>query len=159
MEKIDETTTDWTHIIKLNPNSKNINLRFLVLDIKQSRHVFSKSTGKENELLECIVGDCSGIITLVLWNDDIDSIKIHHTYSLRNGRINLYDECMTLSKGSIGQIQEFENPIEDVDKTVDMSKPFMGYPKRKPKPRSLTGRSFDGRAGRNIRRFCGRKSF
>ncbi len=156
---MEKTVADWTEIANLTPNSKNINLRFLVIDMKQPRRTFSKRTGKENELVECTVADSSAKISLVLWNDDIDSIEPQHTYDMRNGCINLYDECMTLTKGHHGEISESKIKIEKINDEIDMSKPFMGRLKRKSKRRSSTGRSFDGAAGRDIPKYCGRKSF
>ena len=151
--------SEWKDIATLTPSSRGINLRFFVMDLKQPRRVFSKRTGKENELLECLVGDPSGKITLVLWNEDVDLVKLHQTYELRNGCVNLYDECMTLSKGRFGQISKSEVKILETKDEVDMSKPFMGRKRRKLKSRSPTGRTLDGAAGREIRKFCGRKSF
>ena len=159
MAVTDQATIEWTHIADLIPTSKGINIRFRVIDVKQPRHIFSKTTSRESQLIECIVGDSTGIINLTLWNDDIDLLELHCTFELRNGHINIYDECMTLTKGRAGVIQKCEIKIEVVNQNTDMSRPFMGKPKRKQKPRSPTGRTFDGSAGREIRKFCGRKSF
>jgi len=151
--------SEWRDIATLTPSSRGINLRFFVMDMKHPRRIFSKRTGKENELLECIVGDSSGKITLVLWNEDVDSVKLHQTYELRNGCVNLYDECMTLSQGRLGQISESEVMIKETNNEIDMSRPFMGKKRRKTRSRSPTGRTFDGATGTKIRKFCGRKSF
>ncbi|TFG32750.1 hypothetical protein EU527_09470 [Candidatus Thorarchaeota archaeon] len=159
MTKADNTMIVWSYISELSPDSRNINLRFKVLEIGETRQVFSKTTGREIELVESIIGDSTGKIILVLWNDDIDSIKRYHTYILMNGKINLYDESMTLSKGRNGEIRLSETTIDYVNEEVNMSKPFIGRPKRKSRSRTMSGRSFDGTAGREIRKFCGRKSF
>lgn len=159
MTHTEDIGTVWTHIAALSPSSKNINLRFFVLDMKQSRRVFSKRTGKENEIAECLVGDSTGRINLIIWNNDIDLIKPQRTYTLLNGHVNLYDECMSLGKGPWGDIKESEVPIVNVNEAIDMSRPFMGNQMKKTRPRSLTGRPLDGTAGREIQKFCGRKSF
>ena len=156
---MEQVKLDWKLIADLTPNSDNINLRFLVMDMKQPRRVFSKITGKESELVECMIGDSSGKITLVLWNEDVDLLELRNTYELRNGYINLYDECMSLSKGRHGKIAKSDTLIEEINDDNDMSRPFMGRPRRKLKKHSKTGRTFDGAAGREIRKFCGRKSF
>ena len=116
-------------------------------------------SGRKFEIADCIVGDQTAIINLTLWNEDIDVIEECRTYTLLNGLINVYDECMFLTRGKRGELIESIIPIENVNDQVDMSRPFMWKPKRKEKPRSPTGRSFQGTAGREAKGYCARKSF
>ncbi len=98
-------------------------------------------------------------MNLTLWSEDIDNIEPNRTYELLNGYINLFDECMTLSRGRRGELVESTISIIEVNEQLDMSRPFMGKPKRRKKPKSATGRSFRGSAGREERGYCSRKSF
>ncbi len=98
-------------------------------------------------------------MNLTLWSEDIDNIEPNRTYELLNGYIKLFDECMTLSRGRRGELVESTISIIEVNEQLDMSRPFMGKPKRRKKPKSATGRSFRGSAGREERGYCSRKSF
>lgn len=146
-------------IEQLIQESRGFNVRFKVLKKGKTRIVTNRITGRKHEISDCIIGDSSAIMNLTLWNEDIDTIEPSRTYELLNGYINLYDECMTLSRGRLGELSESNIPINDVNEQIDMSRPFMGKPKRRKKPRSPTGRSFRGSAGREAKGYCSRKSF
>jgi len=150
---------DWKLIAQFTQESRQVNVRFRVLKISKIRIVTERNSGRKHEISDYIIGDSSAIMNLTLWNEDIDSIKLDQTYEILNGYINLFDECMTLSRGRRGELSESNIPIIDVNEQVDMSRPFMGKPKRRKKPRSPTGRSFRGTAGREAKGFCSRKSF
>jgi ssDNA-binding replication factor A large subunit len=150
---------EWVSISKLTVESRAVNVRFSVIKKGTPRQVTARATGRAHLINEVVVGDESAIITLTLWNDDIDEIELGKTYELLNGYISMYDECMSLSKGRWGSIRGSESSIAQVDGTIDMSRPFMGRPKRKKKKRSLTGRSFQGTPGRESKGYCSRKGF
>jgi ssDNA-binding replication factor A large subunit len=150
---------DWTLIAELTVESRAVNVRFSVIKKGAQRQVTQRATGKPHLITECVVGDESAIITLTLWNEDIDEIDNGQTYELLNGYVSIYDECMSLSKGRWGSIRIASNAITKVDGTIDMSRPFMGRPKRRKQKRSPTGRSFQGTPGRESKGYCSRKGF
>jgi len=152
-------STDWTLIEQFTQESRCVNVRFKVLKKGKTRVVSERASGRKHEISECIIGDSSAIVNLTLWNEDIDIVEPDRTYELLNGYINLYEECMILSRGRRGVLAESDISINDVNEQIDMSRPFMGKPKRRKKPRSLTGRSFRGTEGREARGYCSRKSF
>ena len=158
-ESIEIQDEDWTPISKLTVESRAVNVRFSVVKTGPSRQVTARATGKPYLITECLVGDESAIITLTLWNEDIDEIETGKTYELVNGYINFYDESMSLSKGRWGIIRATSLDIAQVDGTINMSRPFMGRPKRKKQKRSPTGRSFQGTPGRESKGYCSRKGF
>jgi len=150
---------DWTLIADLTETTQGVNTRFKVLKKCKTRIVTQKVSGRKFEIATCIVGDHTAIIDLTLWNDDIDVIDEGKTYTLLNGTISVYDECISLTRGRRGEFIESLVQIEKLNEQVDMSRPFMGRLKRKSKSRSSTGRTLDGEADRQVRKFCGRKSF
>ena len=150
---------DWTPIAQFTREIRKVNVRFNVIKKGKTRIVTQRSVGRKHEISDCIVGDSTAIVNLTLWNEAIDAIEQGHTYELLNGYINLYDECMILSKGRNGTIVESAVPIITVNGQIDMSRPFMGKPKRRKKPRSAAGRSLSGAVGRETKGFCSRKSF
>ena len=158
-ESIEAQEEDWTPISKLTVESRAVNVRFSVVKKGTQRQVTARATGKPHLITECVVGDESAIIALTLWNDDIDEIETGKSYELLNGYISLYDESMNLSKGRWGIIQGASSKIVQVNGTIDMSRPFMGRPKRRKQKRSPTGRSFQGTQGRESKGYCSRKGF
>ena len=150
---------DWSPISTLTVESGAVNVRFSVVKKGTTRQVTARATGKPHLINECVVGDESAIITLTLWNEDIDEIETGKTYELLNGYISIYDECMSLSKGRWGTVRVAPLDIVQVDGTKNMSRPFMGRPKRRKYKRSPTGRSFQGTPGRESKGYCSRKGF
>jgi hypothetical protein len=134
-------------------------VRFKVLEIEEPRRVTSRSTGRHHQIANCVVGDESAVITLTLWNYDIDEIEVGKVFELLNGYINVYDESMHLGRGRWGGLREATSDIVEVNTGLDMSRPFMGRPKRRTRKRSQTGRTFSGSAGRESRGYPARKGF
>ncbi len=149
----------WTPIAQFTREIRKVNVRFNVIKKGKTRIVTQRSTGRKHEISDCIVGDSTAIVNLTLWNEDIDTIEQGKTYELQNGYINLFDECMILSKGRRGSLVESVITITTVNGKIDMSRPFMGKPKKRKRQRSSTGRSLSGAVGRETKGFCSRKSF
>ena len=154
-----KTSVEWTKIAQLTEKTRNVHVHFRVLKKSKTRTVTQRISGTKFEIAECMVGDETAIVNLTLWNEDIDVIEEGRSYTLLSGSINIYDECMSLTRGRRGELIESLIPVEDVNDQIDMSRPFMGKPKRKKKPRSPTGRSFRGTVGREAKGYCARKSF
>ena len=149
----------WTSISELTIESRAVNVRFRVLEKEKSRKVIARSTGRLHHVVNCIVGDASAVITLTLWNDDIDDIEVDKTYELENGFVNIYDECMNLGRGRWGEFKQVNGNISKINQEVNMSRPFMGRPQRRRRERSPTGRTFSGTSGRESRGYPSRKGF
>ncbi|MFW9808476.1 MAG: hypothetical protein ACFFE6_03755 [Candidatus Thorarchaeota archaeon] len=149
----------WTAISDLTTESRDVNVKFKILEKESSRRVIARNTGRSHLVCNCLVGDATAVISLTLWNEDIDLVDISKTYALVNGRINIYDECMNLGMGRWGEIREVEQEFVTINQEFNMSRPFMGIPHRRRKVRSQTGRTFSGTAGRESRGYPARKSF
>ena len=156
----EEQIIHWTLISNLTVESRSVNVRFKALEIEDSRRVTSRSTGRLHQVANCVVGDQSAVITLTLWNDYIDEIEVDKIFELVNGYVNVYDECMHLGIGRWGELRETDSKIVEVNRSLDMSRPFMGIPRsRRRRERSPTGRTFSGTAGRESRGYPARKGF
>ena len=148
-----------TDIAEITPESGHISVRFRVLSMEEPRTVTSRKWGTKHLLTEAVVGDSTGIVTLTLWNLERDYIEVGGTYLLRGGRVTMYDECMQLALGRQGEIAQSEYPIESINESMDVSRPFMGLAPRRKRPRSKRGRSFRGDPGREGKGYCTWKSF
>jgi hypothetical protein len=153
-----DSQTAWTDIVHLTPESQGVNVRFKVFKKEASRRVTSKSSGRQYDIVDCIVVDSTARINLILWNEDIDLVEKNNSYCLLNGLITVYDECMSLSKGRNGVIKISNTSFEQKEEVVDMSRPFM-WKSKKHKSRPTTGRTLNGTSGREVRRYSSRKSF
>ena len=152
-------TAHVTDISEITPECGPITVMFRVLSMEEPRTITSRKWGTKHLLTEAVVGDSTGVITLTLWNLDREYVEVGGTYLLQGGRVTVYDECMQLSKGHQGQIVHSEIPVESVNESVDMSKPFMGRTPRRKRPRTKRGRSFRGDPGREGKGYCTWKSF
>ena len=146
-------------IAQLKPMLRPSVVAFRVLDISEPRNVRVKRTGLIHRVAEATIADSTGRITLTLWDSDIDEVAIGKAYLLRNGRINLRDECMSLARGFSGEFVLAPEPIAQVSDSPDMSRPFAGATIKRRRDESGTGRNFQGRMGREARGFCSKKSF
>lgn len=152
------TKTVWTDIVHLTPECRQVNVRFRVVKKGVARRVTSKSSGRQYEVSDCVVVDSTARINLTLWNEDVDRISQDYSYCLMSGHINILDECMSLSAGHCGKIVESDVLIENTDDKFDMSRPFMGRPKRR-RSRFTTSRVLQGTIGREAGGYPSRKSF
>lgn len=150
---------NWTSISELTVESRSINVRFKILEKENPRQVIARSTGRSHHVSNCVVGDATAIITLTLWNEDIDEVEVGRTYNLINGYVNIYDECMNLGRGRWGEFRQANEDFLKINQEVDMSRPFMGRPARRRRERAPTGRTFSGTAGRESSGYPSRKSF
>jgi ssDNA-binding replication factor A large subunit len=152
------TMADWTDIVHLTPECRQVNVRFSIIKKGVARRVTSKSSGRQHEVSDCIVADSTARINLTLWNEDVDRVSQNRSYCLMNGYVNTQYECMSLSTGHHGRIVESDVQIEITNDKIDMSRPFMGRPKR-PRPRFTTSRVLQGTIGREAGGYPSRKSF
>jgi replication factor A1 len=137
--------------------SKNVHVYFKVLVISEERTVRTKSSGRQHRVAEAVVGDSSGIITLIIWDSWIEVLQVGRSYSLEGGYVSVYDGSIRLNIGRNGEVYKLEKSIEPVNESINMSKPSLE--KKKPRRRSRTGRSLWGKSGREGRGYAARKEF
>ncbi|MCS7105167.1 MAG: hypothetical protein NZ954_06340 [Thermofilaceae archaeon] len=85
--------------------------------------VFSRKDGSQHRVAEALVGDETGTVLFSLWDNDIDKVKelIGSTITVRNGFVTLYKGSMRLALGRFGSIEESDEEIEEVEKSVNVS--------------------------------------
>ena len=157
--KVVEAANRRTLIADLTPRSRVELVRFKVLEVESQREVTVKSTGRMHRVAEIKVADESAVVLLTVWDNDIESIEIGKIYVIRNGYVNEFNHRMRLTRGRFGEMQPSEAPIETVNDSHDMSRPFAGRKPKKKRERSDTGRTFRGTQRRESRGYCSWKSF
>jgi len=148
-----------TLIADLTPRSRVELVRFKVLEVESQREVIVKSTGRMHRVAELQVADESARILLTIWDNDIESIETGKSYVIRNGYVNEFSHRMKLTRGRFGEILPSESPIEAVNGSRDMSKPFASKKPKKKRERSDTGRTFRGSQKRESKGYIVSKSF
>ena len=146
-------------IVSLTPKSVAVDVVFKIIHLEKKRVVKARSSSRLHYVADAIVADSSAKITLTLWNEDTDALATGRTYLLKGGYISVYDRCMRLTRGRAGEFLPADIDIENVNYSVDMSRPFAGEKPSRRKHRSTTGRTFHGSPRRESRGYCGRKEF
>ena len=117
-------------IAELRPSMKSLNITFKVVEKGEAREVTSRRDGESHRVLDAIAGDSSGIVTLALWDDMIDTLSVDKTYRLENGYTSLFQGHLRLNIGRYGKIEEAETPISEVDTENDLSAAEHERPRR-----------------------------
>ncbi len=146
-------------ISELKPRMDHFELHFRVVSIQTPREVFSRKMERKLQVAEAIVGDSTGTIALILWNDDIDLLQVGETYLLKEGYVTIFEECMQLCIGRNGLVTSSDTPIDEVDKSNNMSRPFASHTRSKARRKSKTGKSLNGAQGREAKGYCTWKGF
>ncbi|MBI4151645.1 hypothetical protein HY496_01630 [Candidatus Woesearchaeota archaeon] len=71
---------------------------------KESPRTFEKF-GKKGKVCNATLHDKSGEITLTLWNDDVEAVKVGDKVHLQNGWCSEYKGSKQLSTGKFGKIE------------------------------------------------------
>jgi replication factor A1 len=125
-------SSEETHDVKIEnvkPLEKRLNVVFKVTGKNDEREI-NKRTGETHRVCDFTVADETGIITLTLWNEDIDAMKEELVYKLSNGFANVFQNSLRLSKGKFGNIAEDSTVFEDINSENDRSAAHVDDPRR-----------------------------
>jgi len=88
----------------LKPGMSHVNISVKVLNTSESRQVVT-SAGVDHEILELEVGDKSGPIKLVLWDEKIiPDLKKGDTVKIENGFVTSFKGIWRINVGRYGNI-------------------------------------------------------
>jgi len=88
----------------LKPGMSRIGITVAVLGVSESKHVVT-SGGVDHEILELEVGDKSGSIRLVLWDEKILSgLKEGDTVKIENGFVSSFKGVWRINVGRYGTV-------------------------------------------------------
>lgn len=94
------------NINEIQPNKGNIDIIATLIE-KQSPRTFEKF-GKSGRVCNAKLQDESGVISLTLWNDDIDTVNQGDKIHLTNGWCSEFRAEKQLSAGKFGKIEIIE---------------------------------------------------
>ncbi|MFX1451372.1 MAG: OB-fold nucleic acid binding domain-containing protein [Promethearchaeota archaeon] len=119
-EKIlNKSDFDELEIIKikdLNPTSKKVNLIGRCIEMGEIRQ-----TKNDNRVMDALLADETGCVTLTIWNEDIDKMKEGESYLIHNGYMSSFREKLSLNIGKYGKFTISEEKIKEVNKENNIS--------------------------------------
>ena len=87
----------------LKPGMNHVSMRVRVLNISEPKQI-TTSLGVEHEILEAEVGDETGSIALVLWDEKIIPIKVGDTLQIENGFVTSFKGEWRVNVGRYGEV-------------------------------------------------------
>ena len=81
----------------------HVNIRVRVLSVSGPTQI-TTGTGIEHEILEAKVGDETGSITLVLWDEKIIPIKVGDALQIENGFMTSFKGEWRINVGKYGKV-------------------------------------------------------
>lgn len=93
------------NISELKPGMDHVNLRVEVLNVSEPKQIIT-GTSIKHDILEIEVGDETGSIMLVLWNEKILPIKTGDTLQIENGFVSSFKGKWRINIGKYGDIKK-----------------------------------------------------
>jgi len=90
----------------LKPGMSHVNIAVKVLEVSESKQMVT-SAGIEHEILELNVGDKSGSIKLVLWDEKIiPDLKTGDQVKIENGFVTSFKGAWRINVGRYGEAKK-----------------------------------------------------
>ncbi|MHA1143902.1 MAG: thermonuclease family protein [Candidatus Helarchaeota archaeon] len=103
--------------------SRNVFLRVKVLEKIHEREVITRKDGMKHRVSDFLVGDHSGKIKLVLWDNEIDKVKVNSEIEIKNGYVDKYFGELQLNLGLYGSLNTIEPiQVKDVISSLQLKK-------------------------------------
>ena len=84
--------------------AKSVNVQAKIVEIQESREVTSKRTGETFNVADATIADETGIITLVLWNEQIAQFEVGDNIKIEYGYVKKFKDTLQLNVGKYGKI-------------------------------------------------------
>ena len=108
-------------ISELKLGMKNIRLLFKVLGKSETRRM-QTFRGSVHRVAEAIVGDNTGIVRLLLWDESITRINKGKTYLVGSCKTHLFKGYLRVSVSARSSyIIDADTPITNINHQIDMS--------------------------------------
>jgi len=91
------------NISELKPGMKRVSLTAKVVQISDAREVTTKF-GEASKVATATIQDDSGTISMALWNENIEKVKVNDTIQVENGYVTTFRGETQLNVGRYGKI-------------------------------------------------------
>ncbi|MFA6530134.1 MAG: OB-fold nucleic acid binding domain-containing protein [Candidatus Micrarchaeia archaeon] len=89
-------------ISELKAGAGSVAIKAKVISIDSTREI--NKYGRTLKVANATIEDASGKISLVLWNDSIDLVKVGDEVSIENGYVNEWQSNLQLTLGKFGKM-------------------------------------------------------
>ena len=137
----------------IKPLEKRLAVVFKVVSKEERREITKRDSGEIHYVCDFLVADETAAITMTLWNEDIDLIKVGRVYKLSNCFANVYRNSLRLSKGRFGSLAEDSTTFDNLNTDYNRSEEHVEDPRQ----RSYGQRSYDYRGERRDERRSSRR--
>ena len=93
------------NIRDLKPGMSNVNMKLKVLDVSEPKQVIT-GKGIEHKILELEVGDETGTMKLVLWDDKVVPLKVGDVVQVENGFVSSFKGVRRINVGKYGELNK-----------------------------------------------------
>lgn len=93
------------NIRDLKPGMSNVNMKLKVLDVSEPKEVIT-GKGIEHKILELEVGDETGTMKLVLWDDKVVPLKVGDVVQVENGFVSSFKGVRRINVGKYGELNK-----------------------------------------------------
>ena len=90
-------------IADLKPRQGKVEIEAEVISVDEARE-FDKF-GRKGKVANAKIKDDSGEISLTLWNDDVDQVKVGDKVKITNGYVNEFQGEKQLTAGRFGKLE------------------------------------------------------
>ncbi len=90
------------NISELRPGTGSVNIEAEIVSIETPREI--NKMGRRLRVANAQIKDDSGSISLVLWNQQIDSVKAGDRIKIENGYVNEWQGTAQLTLGKFGKL-------------------------------------------------------
>lgn len=91
------------NISELSPGTGNVQIEAEIVEIETPREI--NKMGRSLRVANATLKDASGTITLVLWNDKIDSVSVGTKIRISEGYVNEWQGKPQLTLGKFGKME------------------------------------------------------
>jgi len=92
----------------LEDGARGVTIRLRVLR-KEDARVVKTRDGEEHRVVDVMVGDGTGITTLVLWDERIGQVSEDDVIDIRDGYVNRFKGRLRLNVGKYGELARVED--------------------------------------------------
>lgn len=115
------TSEEILKIEGLHPNMRDLNFNAKIVELSEKRTVLDRRSGSENQVMDVIIGDETGLVVFSAWNETIDKVEVGKNFVFENSKTILFRGHLRVSLGRQGSISEIEEDIENVNSEINMS--------------------------------------
>jgi len=91
-------------IKELRDGMRRVDIAAKVLDMSEPREVQSRYSGQTFRVADATIGDETGTIKLVLWNEQIGQVNVNDNISIVNGYVKSFRGEIQLNVGKYGKL-------------------------------------------------------